>query len=251
MLSAPQEEPYGSLNIEELQYDTTEFDLSSPKCHRQLAFFLGLSKNARIEALVGQAGGLNQGLWAVHSSSQELICKLINTQRSHPMLPTETECFTRLAREYPNLLNDRDLAFPLKIFHCCRSGGTTTHDLIVMRRAPGESFSDIVSRKWKGGRLSELMTHFEAAGVFLASIHNRYGLQHGDFQPNNLFFDEATNQFTMIDIADLASSTQMMVQEGDVEHFCKGIQLLASVLGEQVHIDGLRHFQAGYNKNRQ
>mmetsp|Transcript_19110 Transcript_19110/g.30668 ORF Transcript_19110/g.30668 Transcript_19110/m.30668 type:complete len:541 (+) Transcript_19110:41-1663(+) len=247
MFSMPQE-GNGSFAIDDLQYDTPEFDPASPKCLRQLVLLLGLSRSARIEPLVGHAGGLNKGLWAVHGSSEALILKLVNSQRSHPMLPTETECFVKLAREYPSLSQDRDLAFPLKIFHCRRRGGSVTHDLIVMRRAPGESFSDLVSRKWKGGRAMELMNHFDAAGCFLASIHNRYGLQHGDFQPNNLFYDEATNRFTMIDVADLSSS--MVITESDVDHFCKGVRLLASVLGDQLHIDGLRRFQAGYGKTR-
>jgi serine/threonine protein kinase len=250
MLSTTREERSENLVIEELQYDTPELDLSSPMCHRQLVLFLGLNRNARIEPLLGHAGGLNKGLWAVHGSSESLILKLVNSQRSHPMLPTETESFTKLAQQYPNLIHDRELAFPLKIFHCRRCGRNITHDLIVMRKASGESFSDLVSRKWKSGHVPELMNHFHAAGCFLARIHSRHGLQHGDFQPNNLFYDEATNQFTMIDIADL-SPNSLMVTESDVDHFCRGVGLLASVLGVQLQIDGLRHFQAGYSKTRQ
>lgn len=249
MFSVPQEELSNSSFVDDLDYDTPECDPTAPKCHRQLVGLLGLACDARIEPLLGQAGGLNKGLWAVSGSSQALILKLVGSQRSHPMLPTETESFLKLYREYPSLLHDRELAFPLKIFHCRRCGGNATHDLIVMRKAPGESFSDVISRKWKGGRASELMVHFEAAGSFLASIHNRYGLQHGDFQPNNLFYDEATNHFTMIDLADLGPNS-FMVQESDVEHFCKGVGLLASVLGDQLQVDGLRHFQAGYSKIR-
>lgn len=249
-LSMPQEDLGGSLAIEDLNYETPEFDPSSPKCHHQLEVFLGLTRHARIEPLVGQAGGLNKGLWAVTGSSPALILKLVNAQRSHPCLPTESENLIKLSKDYPNLLNDRDLSFPLMIFRCKKFGGNATHDLIVMRRAPGESFGDVVSRKWKYGRVSELMNHFEAAGCFLANIHNRYGLQHCDFQPSNLFYDEATNQFTMIDIADM-SPNNLVVTESDVDHFCRGVRLLASVLGEQLHIDGLRHFQAGYSRTRQ
>jgi hypothetical protein len=244
-----QEESSSGLSVDNLQYDTPEFDPSAQICKSQLAGHLGLAPNARIEALMGHAGGLNMGMWSVTDSSQALILKLIKCQRHHPMIPTETESFLKLSREYPALLNDRDVAFPLRIFRCRGPAGNTTHDLIVMRRASGESFSDVITRKWNSKNASELMQYFEAAGSFLGAMHAKYGLQHGDFQPNNLFYDEATKQFTMIDIADLAPSSYMVIQEGDVEHFCKGVRLLAKCLGEQLHIDGLRYFKAGYNRH--
>jgi tRNA A-37 threonylcarbamoyl transferase component Bud32 len=236
--------------MEELQYDTPEFDPSVGRCHMKLTAQLCVAPNARIESLTGKAGGLNQGLWALHDSSQALILKLIKKHRVHPMVPTETENFLRLSREYPALLHERGLAFPLKIFRCRGPSGNKTHDLVVMRRAGGQSFSEVINRKWKTRQISELMQDFEDAGCFLANMHNKYGLQHGDFQPNNLFYDEANKQFTMIDVADLAPSSTMLIQEGDVEHFSKGVRLLASCLGDQLQADGLRYFKAGYSRCR-
>lgn len=219
------------------------------KIKLQLASKLGLAQNAKVEALKSNGGGLNHGIWTFCDISQVLMLKLVPSQRHHPMVPTECEGFLRLAREYPSLLHDQDLAFPLRIFRCQGPSGQKTHDLIVMRKAAGEIFSDIINRRCRNQQVSELMQDFEALGGFLANIHNKYGLQHGDFQPSNIFFDEASRHFTMIDVADLAPQSTM-VQESDVEHFCAGLRLLAKCFGDRLHSEGSWHFKAGYGKLR-
>lgn len=236
-----------ALSVEDLLFDTTDFDPSVCRVKLQLASKLGLGQNARLEALANNGGGLNHGIWTLQDSSQSLMLKRVPSQRHHPMIPTESESFQKLARDFPSLLHDRDLAFPLKIFRCRGPASQKAYDLIVMRKAPGKIFSDVINRKWKSRQISELMQDFEALGSFLANVHNKYGLQHGDFQPSNIFFEEASKRFTMIDLADLAPQSSM-VQESDVEHFCAGLRLLAKCFGDQLQSEGSRHFKAGYGK---
>jgi len=234
--------------MEDLRYDTMEFDPVAHRCKLQLTSKLGLSQNARVERLTQNAGGMNNGMWALCDASQALMLKLVGSQRHHSMIPTEAESFLKLATEYPNLVNDRDFTFPLKIFRCSGRVGHT-HDLIVMRKAPGECFTDVINRKWKSRRVSELMQDFEALGSFLANVHNKHGLQHGDCQPSNIFYDEASGDFTMIDTADLAPSGCKMA-EGDVDHFCNGVRLLSKYHGDQLHSEGALRIKAGYAKCR-
>jgi hypothetical protein len=237
--------------MEDLQYDTVEFDPAAVRCKLQLTSKLGFTQNARIESFKANCGGQNQGMWSISDASQALMLKLVSSRRHHPAIPTETESFLKLAREYPSLVNDRDLAFPLKIFRCRGPAGRETHDLIAMRKACGECFTDVIFRKWQSRRSTELMQDFEALGCFLANVHNKYGLQHGDFQPSNVFYDEASGHFTMIDIADLAPLNSSLVRDGDVEHFLEGLRLLARCHGEQLRSEGARRFKAGYAKSRQ
>lgn len=237
--------------MEDLQYDTMEFDPAAHMCKLQLTGKLGLSQNARVERLTRNAGGMNKGMWTLCDASQALMLKLVGSQRHHSMVPTEAESFLKLAREYPNLVNDRDFTFPLKIFRCSGRAGHT-HDLIVMRKAPGECFTDVINRKWKSRRVSELMQDFESLGSFLANVHNKHGLQHGDCAPSNIFYDEASRHFTMIDIADLCSPQSLSkMQESDVDHFCNGVRLLSRYHGDQLHSEGVLRFKAGYAKCRQ
>jgi len=239
--------PFG---VEDLQYDTVDFDPAGLRCKHQLTGKLGLSSNARIETLSGNTGGLNQGMWTMSDSAKTLMLKLVRAQRRHPSMPTETEKFMKLARECPNLVHDRDLSFPSKIFRCRGPSGHNTHDLIVMFKAPGQSFTNVINNKCCTRQIPELMEIFEALGSFLANIHNKYGLRHGDFQPSNVFYDEATRHFTMIDIADFAPPGNFGVQESDVEHFCSGVRLLTRMHGEQIQCEGLHRFKAGYSKCR-
>lgn len=238
----------GSFGVEDLQYGTAEFDPTALRCKLQLAAKLGLNQTARIDPLKGPgAGGLNQGMWTLCDGSLAMVLKLVRSQRHHPSLPTETENFLKLARDYPSLVHDRDLSFPMKIFRCRGPTGNNSHDLIVMNKAPGECFTNIINMKWQCRRVAELMDNFEAVGRFLANIHNKYGLQHTDFQPSNVFFDEATGQFTMIDIGDLTPrEARFGNNESDVEHFCAGVRILARFHGDQLQSEGVRRFKAGY-----
>jgi len=240
----------GCLSRDELQYDTKEFDPAAYRCKVQLANKLGLSQNAMDERLTLNTGGMNNGMWTFCDASQTLMLKLVTSQRHHSMVPTEAENFLKLATEYPNLANDKDFTFPLKIFRCKGSAGHT-HDLIVMRKAAGECFADVIQRKWKSRRVPELMQDFEALGCFLAKIHNTHGLQHGDCQPSNIFYDEASKHFTMIDIADLAPRSACKMTESDVEHFCVGVRLLSRYHGDQLQSEGVPRFKAGYAKGGQ
>lgn len=235
-----------------MQYDVPVFDPTSVRCKLQLADKLGVAQNARIERLNGISGGQNHGVWRLSDSSKILVLKLVRNQRNHPMIPTEGENFVKLAREYPRLVHDRDIAFPLKIFRCRGPSGNNTHDLIVMMEAPGECFTNVINSKWPRRKGSELMNNFEALGSFLANVHKKYGLEHGDFQPSNIFYDEASDHFTMIDVADLSlPGSPFGCQEPDVEHFCSGVRLLARCHGEQFRAEGVRRFKAGYTKCRQ
>lgn len=243
----PEETLDGSFGVEDLQYSSADFDPTAMKMKLQLASVLGLSQTARIEALMGNAGGQNFGTWTFCDGSQSFILKAVRCQRHHAAIPTETENFLKLARDYPSLVHDEDLAFPVKIFRCRGPTGNNTHNLIAMRKAPGECFTNIINMKCYMRQIPQLMDTFEAAGRFVANLHNKYGLKHGDCQPSNIFLNEANGKFTMIDLSDLSpGGAAYGPTETDVEHFCGGVRLLTRCHGEQIQSEALRRFKAGY-----
>jgi len=238
--------PSLGLSMEELWFDGHRFDPTLPAAKAQLISQLGLSPAATIDPMQ-QQGGLNAGIWLLTcpATPATLVLKLVNSQREHPELPTEAERYIRLAREYPFLAQDPALAFPVRIFRCCcREAGGSRHDLVVMPKASGQCLDEVVSQKWRCGQTASLMRVFEALGSFLASVHSRHGMQHGDFTISNIFYNEASGMFTMIDLADFGP--QSLSEETDVDRFTKGIELLSKWFNSQMYTDGMRYFQAGY-----
>jgi len=233
-------------SVEELTYAGPHLDPTSPALKSELLSKMNIDPNSVIE-LLRQEGGQNQGLWALHSPSETLILKLVSGQRQHPCLPTEAEQYIKIARERPSIMLDRALTFPLKIFKCYRQGSDARHDLVVMRKAPGDLFSDVIGRKWRAGQVVELMSAFEALGRFLAGVHSRHdGMQHGDCTPSNMFYDEATGTFTLVDVSDFGPQSWKS-RESDVERLLRGIELMSVGLGAQLYSEGRRRFESGYH----
>jgi serine/threonine protein kinase len=225
--------------IDDLQVGMAGGDPSQEPLRSQILAKLGLPQQARIERLSNNSGGLNAGVWVVEGS---LVLKLVQSQCAHRV--SEAERFAKLSREQPSIANDPTLAFPVKVFRCIGHGGAHSHDLIVMRKVRGQPLGDVIALKRGSGQLQDVMRILRQLGSFLSRFHRSYhNKQHGDFQPSNVFYDETSGAFTMIDIADLGSTLH---SEGDVSHFCKSLQLLSHSYGQQFYIEGKRNFEEGY-----
>jgi len=113
-----------------------------------------------------------------------------------------------------------------------------------MRHAAGQSLSAIIGLKWYANQGSEVMRIFEQLGGFLADFHLRYGhKQHGDFQPSNIWYDDTTGSFTLLDVSDIGPQIQ-----SDVEHFSDSIRMFSQAYGPQFETEGLQHFMTGYHR---
>lgn len=115
-------------------------------------------------------------------------------------------------------------------------------DLIVMRKVPGERLAEVICRKFYNNQLALLDAIFENLGATLASFHERYGKQHGDFQPSNIFYDDATDDIYFIDIGGMGLPTS----DTDVEHFRGAMTLLAGAYSPTLHEELAEAFQRGY-----
>jgi len=234
----------GSLETRELQIGAGRFDPSQPQLRSRLLEELGAQQGAKLEALGGFCGGLNEGMWMLNDPPRSLVLKLVKCQR-FDSFPTEVDKLVKLSREHPSIMDDPALAYPIKVFRCVGPAGQHRYDLIVMRRAPGQPLSDLVAARCHEKKVEDLMRIFEQLGRFLADFHKRYGnMQHGDFQPSNIFYDEVSRRFTMIDVADIGP--QDPLSEADVKHFSSGLRLLSGLLGQRYCAEGRRRFEAGY-----
>lgn len=235
--------------VDELQVSAPTFDPTQPPLRSQLLNKLGLGQNAIVQFLPN-CGGLNAGLWAVQDADrgQNLVLKLVKAQRIGPATPTETERLIKLAQEYPGLLNDPTVAFPMRIFQCVGMPGNAPHDLFVMRRAPGQRLTDVIPEKLAFSRGAEVMQILTQLGSFLAEFHARYdNKQHNDFQPANIMFDEAGGRFTMVDVADIGNPQST---GADVDHFVGSLQVLSTSYGQQFLVDSTNSFRSGYGMGR-
>lgn len=232
-----------TLALEELIIHDSRIDPCRPSLKQQLVERMCAGRPAGIQRMAAQHGGLNMGVWLLTDACQDLVVKMVTNTRFMG-LPTEAEVFLDLARRYPQLMDDMSIAFPIKIFGCSATDGTR-RDLIVMRRAKGECFANVMAKKLDDGRVADLLQDLESFGRFLAGFHARHGLQHGDCQPANVIFDEASQRFSLIDVADIASPN---IKKTDVEHFAAGILSIAKRHGQGACEDLKRYFSMGYAK---
>jgi len=224
------------------------FDPLQPEITEQLIEKLGVGDGATVQKLPGFQGGLNEGVWTlteapcVDGSSQDWIMKLVRGKRLVPALPTEAENLDRLASEHPGIGADALLAFPIRTLGCLGPSGKT-HDLIVMRKAPGERLAEVICQKWYAGQPEEIWGVIQSVGAATAEFHARYSnTQHGDLQPSNIFWDQASRQVTFIDVGGMGVPTE----RGDVDHFTHAVHLLKQAYGEDFEAKCLRAFQSGY-----
>merc|ERR1719183_2156157 len=147
-----------------------------------------------------------------------------------PHQPSESEKFAKLCRENPGIVKDPSLSFPCKIFHCLSQNGAKTHDLVVMRQVTGVRGSEFIMQKLHGKQVQDLMRILELFGAFLADFHARYnGMQHGDLTPANVFFDQRSGRFTLVDVADLAPRNPVI--QSDIDRFISGFRGLSMLFG--------------------
>mmetsp|Transcript_50794 Transcript_50794/g.91243 ORF Transcript_50794/g.91243 Transcript_50794/m.91243 type:complete len:619 (-) Transcript_50794:74-1930(-) len=237
----------GALDAGELQMVGSSFDPMQGALRSSILSKLGFS-DASIEQMTGFSGGLNEGVWFVtgtrNGGREQLVLKLVKCTRIASNVPTEAENCEKVYRDHPEIAADTSVSFPLKIFSCM-SNGTKRHDLIVMRRVPGERLAELICRKYYAKQEPLLAKIFDALGRQLAEFHSRYGnAQHGDFQPSNVFYDEARDALAFIDIGGMG----IPCMDNDVAHFRKAMNLLANAYGPTLHSDLIAAFDRGYQR---
>lgn len=182
------------------------------------------------------------GIWFVQCGSEDLVLKLVKHDSSRPSALREADCVERLFREHPDIVHDASVAFPCKILHLLGDGGARRFDLIVMDRAPGQMLANAIGDKWRGGCVAELMAILEKVGSCLSTFQKRYGKNHGDMAPQNVFYDDRSGRVTLIDIGGMGCKTDST----DVEHFTRSLRQLAPFYGPQLATEGVQRFQTGH-----
>mmetsp|Transcript_23228 Transcript_23228/g.36329 ORF Transcript_23228/g.36329 Transcript_23228/m.36329 type:complete len:696 (+) Transcript_23228:72-2159(+) len=235
-----------TMSIEDFRADASVFDPTDPQLKSQLLKKMGIAGNAAIEKLEDNAGSFNDGVWIVSDSkSDALVLKLVPHHRVREDMKTDTEKYTTLLQRCPNIVSELSFTVPVMVLQLIGVDGARSKDLLVMRKAMGLQITQHLYNKYlaicsgEDQRLAELSNMFWEFGRFMRTIHRVYSvgdtsMQHGDCQPSNVFYDEASGIFTLVDVADFGFGP-FLAQGGedDVEHF----------------IDGLRSLQTWYGKN--
>jgi hypothetical protein len=204
-------------------------------------------------------GGQNEGVWVMHLGPagmasighQEVVLKLISGMRKIHNLPTEAETIVQVANTFPNIREDPLLSFPLKVFDVHTYGPQQPQfTLFVMPKARGQRLADFISlRLVRQGGVQDVCEMLTRLGQTLKQFHLRYQqpngspLNHADFTPSNVNYDEHTREFTFIDLGGLGTS----VTKTDVDHFCESIRIIANYSGgPSFHQQGCAAIRAGY-----
>lgn len=231
----------GGLFVEELSLGPGRLDLMQPPVVQQLREKLGCSPGSCMEAHV--AGGQNHGIWFLG----DFALKLVRSARKFPLLPSEVENVVRLQAQYPSIVDDPSLTFPVKVFNCVGHAGSEPLSLLAMRRARGQELANLVAM-WPFGQREQVGRVFEDVGRALRAVHSRYGgAQHGDLHPSNIFFDaeaaaRGDGAISFIDVGGMG----MLTGESDEQHFAASLQIYAGFYGPDFAVEGFRRFQAGY-----
>jgi hypothetical protein len=221
----------------EIQIGNLNFDPSNTMVKSQLLALLGAPEDARIEKLSGNTGGLNEGAWTLRSQTHDLILKLVSANRH------EGEKILQLMRKHPSMMHDAALSFPVKVVHCMCATGLKKYDLMVMPRAQGIPLGDFIGEKWWSGKGTCVMRILQKLGACLRQFHSCYGnSQHGDFQPSNIFYDEAADKITFIDVADIGKHNP------DKDHFMSSLKIISQAYGANFFAEASRAFQSGYGR---
>jgi len=239
----------GSVLVADLRIDAGSFDPTESPLRLQILSRLGFTSSATLEKMTGFSGGLNQGIWFVSGSRsgsyEELVLKLVRCSRIAPNVPTEAENLQKLRVEHPKLVKESLVAFPVKILSVADANGCKCNDLIVMRKVSGERLAELFCRKYYEKQEEHLFQICEEIGRLLADFHRRYdNMQHGDFQPSNVFYDEASDTIAFIDIGGMGIPTV----DDDVSHFRQAMNLLANAYGPTLHANCIEAFDRGYQK---
>lgn len=233
----------GTLELGVLRLGDGRFDPALPHVRSQLLAALGVSKSCSITASAGFSGGMNEGIWFVDDGSDQLVLKLVKFDQSQPAQFVEADSFQELYRLIPELASDASVAFPFKILRILGSRNCRQHDLIVMRRVPGESLDRVIFNHKQDSKMSDLKDVFKRVAECLCDLHLRYGgRQHSDAGPQNIFYDEATKQVKLIDIGFIGVKTR----KTDLEHFTGAIERLAAASYGAELLEALPFFELGY-----
>jgi hypothetical protein len=234
----------GTLQVEDIAVAAGFPNPTSPQLRSQVLARLGVAPDANLRKMQA-CGGQNDGVWLLEAGGLSCVLKLVRNLNLGIELPTETEKFSKLAAACPDLLFDDALTFPMRIFRLRSHVTNPTFDLLVMPMASGERLSDIISIHWALKKRADVMDIMERAGKFLKDFHVRYNhMQHCDFQPSNLFYDEKRRKFTLVDLADLGQ--QALITEKDADRFVNGLRIMGKSLGPEF-METLSRFKAGYN----
>jgi hypothetical protein len=154
------------------------------------------------------------------------------------------------------MVTEFSLTFPVKILQLEEPSGAINKDLIVMRQAIGMQIPQYMWTSFYSGRSAELPSIFYEFGKFLNAIHSTYrvddrSMQHGDCQPSNVFYDESTGVFTLVDTADFGFGPYLVQGgEDDVQYFVDGLENLAPWYGKALMEDCVLFFRMGYYTDR-
>lgn len=177
--------------------------------------------------------------------------KLVPSRRKYLTLPTEVENLKHLASTVPAMRTDPSVAFPVKLLDCVPKFGQQTQNLIIMPRALGVRLGDWVGLAVARGHTEAIARTMETLGRDLRLFHERYGRQHADFQPSNVFLgwlsgsrepetEHGSNVF--IDIGGVGTP----VGETDQVHFLKALELLGKAYGQPFVQLSTEAFEKGY-----
>jgi len=240
------------MTVEELKTTSSAFDPCQPQQRLQLLKKLGLPESSVIEKMEDNCGSFNDGIWSVsETNALGYVLKLVPAQRAHLHRTTDTEKYLKVQSQCPNIVSELSMSFPLKILQLKGPSGARVSDLIVMRKAPGQQLTfQMVCAIKHGGSVPAMLDVMGKFGKSLKKIHRDYkGMQHGDCQASNIFYDEDSGQFTLIDVADFGYDPKM-AQGGDddVGCFIAGLRTLSTWYGQSIIEDCVQRFQAGYNE---
>jgi hypothetical protein len=198
-------------------------------------------------------GGQNSGVFSMNLGTAglqafgvaEVVLKLTSGVRKNHFLDTEAENLAKVAAAHPGIRDDSLVAFPIKVLDVHTGVGPQPQfNLFVMPAAKGQRLTD-----WQGLKMSrrctqEVCENLRALGRVLKEFHTRYGckLNHADFTPANVHYDDATKKFTFVDLGGLGTN----VTEGDLEHFCKSIQIMGCTYGPQYVAQAQQALKQGY-----
>lgn len=231
-------------SVEDLHVVDSHDPNRDPSLKAQLLSNLGLfEESCIIKRVRGRCGGQNEGVWTIQDNQHHnmLIAKLVQS-RGFYGFSSEVQKLEAIYKAHPSISSDASVAFPLKAFHCVGPNASHYRDFVLMRKASGEPLGDVITDKYRDGRMPEVVPILREFGTFLAHFHKRYGgCQHGDLHWSNIFYETATRTFTLIDVADMGNSS---VQKNDMEYFVETLEkmkVMRAVLSE-----GVRSFEEGY-----
>lgn len=224
------------------------FDPNLPALRSQLLAALGAGPQSRFEAMTGFHGGMNNGIWFLRGAAggETLVLKLVKYDRFAPPQLVEERIFSKLYQEVPHIVEDRNVAFPMKVFRLLGPNNVRKHDLFVMRKASGKSLDHLISEKWRSNRKADIMRIFTQVGESLAQFHRRYGgRQHNDAGTQNILYDEETQHVTFIDLGGMGNKTD----KTDVQRLSQLVLKLSRcpTYGPDLAV-AADHFREGYNR---